>query len=211
MAATGSRGTHLSTKTGQHGAHVVSSGSVPQFLCAGTIDLLIRLKYESLVDRNASNNLPEDLVMETSFAQLLRIVQLDLPPSPELYHPKAETVLLAHVSTCNATRNKDHQWEYSTMGKTHFIDLSLIQCSVGRVLDRGKWNFVDRSGPTAHIEIASPPTSSQSSITVTSISDGFRSGSSSSDRSMRTSEDSPLRSPGHDEDIMSTGSLSEGV
>ncbi|KAF9649280.1 hypothetical protein BDM02DRAFT_3233041 [Thelephora ganbajun] len=163
------------------------------------------------MDNNASNDLPEDLVVETSFTQLLCIVQLDLPPSPELYHPKVETVLLAHVVTCNTTRNEDHQWEYSTMGKTHFIDLNSIQCSVGRVLDRGKWRFIDRSGPTAHIKIASPATSSQSSITVASTSDGFESGSSSSNGSTRMSEDSsPLRSPGHDEDAMSTSSLSEG-
>ncbi|KAF9645326.1 hypothetical protein BDM02DRAFT_3074460, partial [Thelephora ganbajun] len=103
------------------------------------------LKYELLMDNNASNNLPEDLVVETSFTQLLCIIQLDLPPSPGLYHPKAETVPLAHVVTCNTTRNEDHQWEYSTMGKMHFIDLNLIQCSVGRVLDCGKWRFIDRS------------------------------------------------------------------
>jgi len=91
------------------------------------------LKYESLVDTNASNNLPEDLVIETFFAQLLRIIQLDLPPSADLYHPRAETVLLAHVKTCNATRDEDDLWEYSTMGKSHFIDLNSVQCSVGRV------------------------------------------------------------------------------
>jgi hypothetical protein len=167
------------------------------------------LKYESLVDKNASNNLPEDFVVETSFAQLLRIVRLDLPPSPELYHLKPETVLLAHVMTCNATQNEDHIWEYSTMGKTHFIDLNLIQYSVGRVFDCGKWRFVDRSGPTARIEIASPATSSQSSFTDTSMSDVSKS-NSSSNGSARMSEDSPLRLPDRNEDAMSTDSLSAG-
>ena len=162
------------------------------------------------MDKNASNSLPEDLVIETSFTQLLHIIQLNLPPSPELYHLRAETTLLAHVMTCNATQNEDNIWEYSTMGKTHFVDLNLIQCSVGRVLDRGKWRFVDRSGPTARIEIASPTMSSQSSITDASTPGGPESDSSSSNRSM--SEDSPsLWSPGHDEDAMSTSSLSDGV
>ena len=112
------------------------------------------------MDRNASNSLPEDLVLKTSFAQLLCIVRLDLPPSHELHHPRPETLLLAHIVTCNATQNKDGQWEYSTMGKTHFIDLNLIQCSVGHIFDRGKWKFIDRSGSTAHIQIASCETSS---------------------------------------------------
>ena len=170
---------------------------------------MIDSKYESLVDKNASNNLPEDLVTETFFAQLLRIVRLDLPRSPELHRPKAETVLLAHVVTCNATQNEGRQWEYSAMGKTHFIDLNLIQCSVGRVLDRGKWKFIDRSGPTAHIEIASPAMSSQSSITDISTSDGFESDTSSGGGSTRMSEGSVSQQlPGHDEDAMSIGSLS---
>ena len=163
------------------------------------------------MDKNTSNNLPENLVMETFFAQLLRIVRLDLPSSPELYHLKPETILLAHVITCNATQNEDLLWEYSTMGKTHFIDLNLIRCSVGRVLDRGKWKFIDRSGPTAHIEILSPATSSQSSITGPSTPGGFESDSSSSDGSTRMfGGSSSLRSPARDEDAMSTSSFSEG-
>jgi len=163
------------------------------------------------VDTNASSDLPEDLVMKTFFAQLLRIVRLDLPSSPELYHLKAETVLLAHVVTCNATQNEDGQWQYSTMGKTHFIDLNLIQCSVGRVQDQGKWTFIDRSGPTANIEIASPATSSQSSITYDSTSDDLGSETSSSSGSARMSEGRvPSRqSSERDEDAMSTSSLSD--
>lgn len=166
------------------------------------------LKYESLVDRNTSNNLPEDLVMETFFVQLLRIIRLDLPPSSELYCSKPKTLLLAHVVTCNATQNEDGQWEYSTMGKTHFIDLNLIQCSVGQALDRGKWKIIDRSEPTAHIKIASPASSSQSSIIYSSISDHFRSDSPSSGGSASTSEaSSSQQSPGDSEDMMSTDSL----
>jgi hypothetical protein len=168
------------------------------------------LKYESLVDRNASNNLPEDLVIETSFAQLLRIVRLDLPHSRELHRSRAETLLLAHVVTCNVTQNEANQWEYSTMGKTHFVDLNLVQCSVGCIFDRGKWTFIDRSGPTVHIEIASPATSSQSSITDISTSNDSRSKSSSSNGSGEMSQDSPQhQSPCRDEDAMSTSSLSE--
>ena len=148
--------------------------------------------------------------METSFAQLLHIVQLDLPPSAELYHPEAEMVPLAHVKTCNTTQNEDGIWEYSTMGKSHFIDLNLVQCSVGRVNDRGKWKFIDRSGHTTHIEIASPATSSQSSITDISTSDGFSSNSSSGNGSTGMSKDSSSpQSTGRDRNAMSTSSLSE--
>ena len=54
----------------------------------------------------------------------------------------------------------------------YFADLKTILCVVGRVFDRGRWTFVDRSGPTAHVEMASPPASSQrSDVTDFSTSD----------------------------------------
>ena len=54
----------------------------------------------------------------------------------------------------------------------HFADLNSIICVIGRVYDRGRWTFIDRSGPTANIRMASPPSSSQcSNITNFSTSD----------------------------------------
>ena len=54
----------------------------------------------------------------------------------------------------------------------YFVDLTTISCVVGRVFDREKWTFIDRSRPTAHVEMASPPSSSQSSdVTDFSTSD----------------------------------------
>ena len=101
------------------------------------------------------------------------MVQLDLPKSPEIHQPQDETLLLAHIKTCNATENDDGSWEYSTMKPSpHFVDLTTISCVVGRVFDRGQWSFVDRSGSTAHVEMASPPSSSQGSdVTDVSTSD----------------------------------------
>ena len=142
-----------------------------------------------------------------------RIVRLDLPPSRKLHHLKAERLLLVHVVTCNATKNEaSDQWEYSTMGKTHFIDLNLVQCSVGRIFDQGKWTFIDRSGPTAHIEIASPVTSSQSSLTDFESSDSPISDFFVSPGSAGMSQESPLCwSPNQNEDPMSTSSLSDSM
>jgi len=42
-------------------------------------------KYECLVDRNADNDGPEDLVLQTFFGELQRAVQLDLPQSFEIH------------------------------------------------------------------------------------------------------------------------------
>jgi len=143
---------------------------------------LTSLKYECLIDRNADNNGPDDLIQQTFFGELQRVVQLDLPKSSKIHHPQAETILLTHIKTCEATENEDGFWEYSTMRPSpHFADLKTIVCVVGRIHDRGHWTFIDRSGPTAHIEMASPPSSSRSSdITDFSTSDESESNSSSS-------------------------------
>ena len=54
----------------------------------------------------------------------------------------------------------------------HFIDLNTIVCIVGRVYNRGRWSFVDRSGPTVHVKMATSSLSSQSSdVTDFSTSD----------------------------------------
>ena len=131
------------------------------------------LKYECLVDRNAANKEPEDLIPQTFFGELQRVVQLNLPQSLEIHQPRDETVLLAHVRTCDAIENEDGLWEYSTMKSVpHFVDLNAIACVVGRVYDRGRWTFIDRSGPTARVEMASPPSSSEcSDVTDFSTSD----------------------------------------
>ena len=131
------------------------------------------LKYECLIDQNADNDGPEDLIQQTFFGELQRVVQLDLPKSSEIHHPQAKTILLTHIKTCEATKNEDGFWEYSTIKPSpHFVDLNTIVCVVGRIHDRGHWTFIDRSGPTAHVEMVSLPSSSQSSdITDFSTSD----------------------------------------
>ena len=161
--------------------------------------LLIQPKYECVVDRNADNDGPEDFVLQTFFGELQRVVQLNLPRSSQIYLSQDETILLAHLQTCDAKNNEDGFWEYSSMKRPlHLVDLNTIVCVVGRVRDRGHWTFVDRSGPTAHVKMASPPPSSQGSDgTDFSTSDESDPGPSSERSSMSDSppaggRDSPM-------------------
>lgn len=167
------------------------------------------IKYESLVDRNADNEGPEDLTQETFFGELQRVVQLDLPNSAKIYHYHDEKLLLTHIRTCDATRNEDGFWEYSSMNHSpHFVDLNTITCVVSRVHDRGRWTFVDRSGPTAHIKMASPPSSSQcSDVTDFSTSDESDSDFSPSFEGSSTPETSSadLNGSPMDLDVSSSG------
>ena len=85
----------------------------------------------------------------------------------------------------------------------HFIDLKAIACVVGRVYDQGCWSFIDRSGPMAHIEMASPPSLSQcSDVTNFLTSDNSDSALDSSQTSSSpSSKGSPM-----DVDTSSMGS-----
>lgn len=101
-------------------SQILQRGTAALFMCIGvrSLSLLsspVSLKYECLVDRNTSNNRPEDLIQQTFFGELQRVVQLDLPKSSEIHQPQDETVLLTHIQTCDATENEDHFWEYSAM------------------------------------------------------------------------------------------------
>ena len=69
----------------------------------------------------------------------------------------------------------------------HFVDLTTISCVIGRVFNRGQWSHIDRSGSTAHVEMASPPSLSQGSdVTDFSTSD------ESESKLVSSSEKSPM-------------------
>lgn len=44
----------------------------------------------------------------------------------------------------------------------HFVDLNTIICIIGRVYDQGCWSLVNKSKPTAYVEMVTPSLSSQS-------------------------------------------------
>ena len=109
------------------------------------------------------------------------MVQLNLPRSHEIHQPQDKTVLLVHVKTCKVVKNEDSFWEYSSMKPSpHFMDLNTIVCIVGRVWYQGCWTFVDRSRPTAHVKITSPPLPQCSNMTDFSTFNESESGSGDS-------------------------------
>ena len=162
------------------------------------ISLSSSLKYKCLIDCNANNNGPKDLVQQTFSGKLQHVVQPDLPRSLKIYLPKDKTILLAYVKTCDTTENEDGFWEYTTMKPSpHFMDLKTIICIIGRVFDWGCWTFINRSGPTAHIKMATPSSSSQSS----DVTNFLTTDESDSELASSSANGSPM-----DLDISSTGS-----
>ena len=79
------------------------------------------------------------------FAELHRIVRLNIPANRDLHLNECEEVFLALVKTCKAEQDEYGYWKYSSLGGLEFIDLTTIKCTVGRVYDRDAWYIVDRT------------------------------------------------------------------
>lgn len=103
-------------------------------------------KYEAEVDfyERQLNRAPV-MVKKTFFAELHRIVRLDVPANQELYLSEREELVLALVKTCKAEQDEHGFWKYSSLGGFEFIDLATIRCVLGRVYDRDAWYIIDRS------------------------------------------------------------------
>jgi hypothetical protein len=104
-------------------------------------------KYEAEVDfyERQANRVPL-MIKRTFFAELHRIVRLEIPANKALHLNVDEEVFLALVRTCKAEQDEHSHWKYSSIGGFEFIDLATIRCTVGRVYDRDAWYIVDRSG-----------------------------------------------------------------
>jgi hypothetical protein len=107
----------------------------------------MRHKYEAEVDfyERQVNRAPV-MIKRFFFAELHRIVRLNIAPNEDLQLDEHEEILLALVKTCKAEQDEHGFWRYSNLGGLEFIDLATIKCTVGRVHDRDAWYIIDRSG-----------------------------------------------------------------
>lgn len=77
-----------------------------------------------------------------------------MPAADDLHLHKPENLLLASIKNCPIERHNDLDMHYyrNEDGYTEIVDISAIQCLVGRVFDRGWWTIIDRSGKLARAE-----------------------------------------------------------
>ncbi|KAI0087621.1 hypothetical protein BDY19DRAFT_1073305 [Irpex rosettiformis] len=106
------------------------------------------VRYEQIVDLNSRfRNLPSVWAQKPFFGQLMHIIAVDIPDIPSLNIPSTRVVLAA-IRSCKVTSSHEildiHY--YSEYGPLDLVDLTTIQCIVGRVYDRGQWGIIDRSG-----------------------------------------------------------------
>jgi hypothetical protein len=86
--------------------------------------------------------------MQQFFGQLKRILVLEIPPTPELKLTTQTTIILAVIQNARTTE-KNGFYYYKDFGVDEVVDLSTVQCVVGRIWDRSEWAIVDRSDSMA--------------------------------------------------------------
>jgi hypothetical protein len=117
-------------------------------LCFARSFAYIALKYESLIDRYARqlHRLP-DYQIKTDFGQLRHIIVVHLPPIPALKLAKPATIFLAAIKQCDIESfNSLHTQYYSKFGPLEVVDMTCVQCLVGRVQAGQRWAIIDRKG-----------------------------------------------------------------
>ncbi|KAJ7763802.1 hypothetical protein B0H16DRAFT_1718442 [Mycena metata] len=85
----------------------------------------------------------------TFYGELQNIFVVKLPPTPELQLPKETTLILAAVRVCTVTVKNDLDMHYYQKdGSVEVVDISSIQCLVGRLrtTDKKSWVLIDRRG-----------------------------------------------------------------
>ncbi|KAI0819220.1 hypothetical protein BC628DRAFT_1333506 [Trametes gibbosa] len=112
------------------------------------------VRYELLVDKNARyRQRPVILEQKTFYGQLRNILVIDLGPIPLASPPQLQSsvLMLGTIRRCvieSIHRDLDIHY-YKKLGALEIVDISTIQCVVGRVQDRGRFAIIDRSGSLA--------------------------------------------------------------
>jgi hypothetical protein len=78
------------------------------------------------------------------FGQLKRLLVLELPTAPQLKLANPTTIILAVIQNVKATLDNNIHY-YTALGVDEIVDLTMVQCVVGRIRDREKWAIMDRS------------------------------------------------------------------
>lgn len=113
-------------------------------------------QYEALVDKNERyRNRPVDLQLRTFYGQLQQIVVIEFGKSQVLDSETAETIIFAAIQICvdpiAASSGLDLH-HYTKMGRVEIVDMTCVQCVVGRIKDpdiTNGWVLLDRSGNQA--------------------------------------------------------------
>ena len=114
---------------------------------------MFHLQYTQLIDVNARRRQADPVYRPMDFfGQLRNIVVINVPAAQELQLTEPSTLVLAVIQNLKVEDSggtRHYKDSPASIGRLEVADLATIQCSVGRLLDRGLWVIIDRSGPFA--------------------------------------------------------------
>lgn len=123
-------------------------------LCFASLNTHWFLKYEAFVDKYARQRREPEYEKKIYFGQLQNIFVIQLPAIIPLGLLKPETFFLAAIKTCDveAFDSLGAQY-YSKLRQLEVVDMSCIQCVVGRVKAGRLWALIDRSRHVRTLEV----------------------------------------------------------
>ena len=86
--------------------------------------------------------------LQNFVGQLQRILVLELPSTPQLQIAMPTMIILAWIKNVKVTLT-DNIYYYKAFGVDEVVDLTTVQCVVGRIWDRDEWAIIDRSDNVA--------------------------------------------------------------
>ena len=107
------------------------------------------LQYIQLVDRYAHQKRRKpEFELKNFFSQLKCILVLELPSSAKLNLAAPTMIILALIQGIKATLTNGIYY-YKIPGIDEIVDLTTVQCVVGRIQDKGGWAIIDQSDEMA--------------------------------------------------------------
>ena len=103
------------------------------------------IQYTQLVDRYAhqKRRTPE-FELQNFFGQLQHILVLELPSTLQLNLAMPAMIILALIKNVKATLT-DNIYYHKGPGVDEVVNLTTVQCIVGRIWDRDEWGIIDWS------------------------------------------------------------------
>jgi hypothetical protein len=110
--------------------------------------VLYYYQYDLLVDKHARRRRhTPNFEIKTHYGQLQNIFVVRLPRATELDIDEPATLILAGIKSCVLTgKNSLGMPYYMDLGHYEVVDMTTVQCLIGRVPVGNKWGIIDRSG-----------------------------------------------------------------
>jgi hypothetical protein len=112
--------------------------------------LTIFPQYECYIDANRNyRNRPENLVLTKFFGCLERVFSFKIPAKTFPDQPHSLYLVFVQIQSCHGESERYRGMDlayYRNLGAHEILDLTTVQCVIGRVHVDNRWLIIDRTG-----------------------------------------------------------------